>query len=352
MNNDIEQEQKEIDPANMSVKILIGLVSIYASVFLLKLIYTTLIEAEFIGLKNFNMVFLSILMQAFPFILIGVFISSILQFLIPNELLIKVFPQKKILGFLVAIFAGVFLPICDCAIVPVTVRLIKKGISIPVAITFMLSAPLVNPIVIASTFYAFSNQFSIVYLRIIFGIIIALSIGIVISFFIKKDQIYKENTKEDHECHCNHCHCETEKIKGSSIFDKIVLVFKNTGSEFIDVGKFLIIGAFFTSIFQLIIPKDLFNKFGGTSVVSLIVMMLAAFLFSVCSTSDAFVAKSFINHFSISSIMGFLVLGPMIDIKNVLMLLSSFKKSFVLKLVLTIFVVSFIELYILTKLFM
>ena len=99
---------------------------------------------------------------------------------------------------------------------------------------------------------------------------------------------------------------------------------------------------------QTLIPKDIFSSLHGQNALSLLVMMFAAFLFSVCSTSDAFIARTFINQFSTSNVMGFMVLGPMIDVKNMLMLLSSFKKRFVIKLVLLIFGIAFIALYFMT----
>ncbi len=295
------------------------------------------------GLQTLNTFFLSILMQAIPFILIGVIASSVLQVAVPSETLVKFFPQKKGIGFVTAIFAGVFFPVCDCAIVPVAARLIKKGVSLPVAVTFMLSAPLVNPVVIASTLYAFPNQPSIALYRIYLGVLIALIVGITFTFFAEKKSILTKNL-DNIICDCEYC--STTEKSSMGILEKIKLVFMHASSEFFQVGKFLIIGAFISSLFQTCIPKDVFNNLWGHEILSLLVMMLAAFIFSICSTSDAFIAKAFSSQFSTGSIMGFLVLGPMIDIKNMLMLSSSFRKGFVIKLIAIIFTVTFFVLYV------
>jgi uncharacterized membrane protein YraQ (UPF0718 family) len=288
------------------------------------------------------MIFLSILIQAIPFILIGILLSSILQVAIPSETIVRLFPQKKATGFITAIFAGVFFPVCDCAIVPVATRLIKKGVPLPVAITFMLSAPLVNPIVIASTLYAFPKQPTIALLRVSIGILIAVIVGATFLFFKEKKSIFKRSLDN---IHCS-CGCCSDRIQNKTgIIKKLELIFMHASTEFFQVGKFLIIGAFFSSLFQVCISKDIFNNLWGHKILSLLVMMLAAFVFSICSTSDAFIAKTFSLQFSTGAIMGFLVLGPMIDIKNMLMLLASFKKSFVIKLIATIFIVTFLILY-------
>ncbi|MBU3190174.1 permease [Clostridium bowmanii] len=299
-------------------------------------------------IEHFSSVFLSILIQAFPFILFGVFVSSVIQVFVTSEKIIRIFPKNRILQFIVAIFAGAFFPVCDCAIVPVAARLIKKGVPLPAAVTFMLAAPIVNPIVIASTLYAFPGQPSIAIYRFCIGILVALFVGIVFVFSPEKDIMLLSNVNEI-ACDCGLCGDNYDNKKGFG--RNIDAVFRHATTEFFTVGKFLIIGSFLSSLMQTIIPKDVFSNLGRGSIISLLIMMLFAFILSVCSTSDAFIARSFTNQFSMGSVMGFLVLGPMIDIKNLLMLLGSFQKRFVIKLVILIFVISFEILLVFTTLF-
>ena len=301
-------------------------------------------------LELLGRVFISILVQAVPFLLIGVIVSSVMQEIISTETLIRIFPKKSGLGFVVAVLTGVFFPVCDCAIVPVASRLIKKGVPLPCAITFMLAAPLVNPIVIASTYYAFPTQPSIMVFRVFFGVVVALSVGAIFSLFSQKNGVLKQSSDKhtSHSLSCTCCeHSEDTYNEGKSFLGAFGNVLKHTIEEFFEVGKYLIVGAFISAIFQVFISKDMLSTLSDNKVLALAVMMLAAFLFSVCSTSDAFVAKAFLGQFTMNSIMGFLVLGPMLDIKNLLMLSSSFKKAFVIRLVLAIVLTSFLILFLL-----
>lgn len=297
-------------------------------------------------LERFNTVFLSILIQAFPFILFGVFVSAIIQVFLSSEKIINIFPKNAALQFIVAIFAGLFFPVCDCAIVPVGARLVKKGVPLPAAITFMLAAPITNPIVIASTLYAFPNQPSIAIYRVGLGIAVALAVGIVF-IFAPEENVILLNNIDDVNCNCGFCSVDNNK----SILGNVDAIFRHAGAEFFQIGKFIIIGSFLSSIIQTIIPKELFVNLGGGTIIATLIMMLFAFILSVCSTSDAFIARSFVNQFPMGSIMGFLVLGPMLDIKNLLMLLGNFKKRFVIKLVIIILTLSFSILIVFATLF-
>ena len=298
------------------------------------------------GLEVFNTIFLSILIQAFPFILIGVFISSIIQVFVSQETIVKFFPRNRFLAFGAAVVSGFLFPVCDCAIVPVAGRLVKKGVPLPVAITFMLAAPIVNPIVIASTIYAFPGQPAIAFYRVYLGITIAVAAGLMLMFSPEKEPVLRNETYNS-ACRCGCCGGEYGDKKG--ITPRFDAVFTHAASEFFEVGRFLIVGAFLSAIVQTVLPKDVLASLGGGRATALLIMMASAFVLSICSTSDAFIARTFTSQFSIGPVMGFLVLGPMIDVKNLLMLLGSFRKGFVIKLVFIIFILSFIILYVLTS---
>lgn len=292
--------------------------------------------------QKFYTVFISILIQGLPFILVGSFVASVIQIYISKDAFIKIFSKNIFLSCTIAAFAGLFFPICDCGTIPVVKGLMKKKIPIGAGITFMLAAPIVNPIAILSTIYAFQGMKSVVTSRIAAGIIIAISVGLIMHFFTKKDEEILNDSTDLISCNCG-C-CNHENNHSESKFEKIKSVFIHTGEEFFNTGKFMIIGTFLSSIFQnvallnnnMYLPND--NKS------SLIFMILLSFLLSVCSTSDAFVAKGFLKQFSINSVMGFLVVGPMLDIKNTIMLLGNFKKKFVLKLIFFILIMSFVVL--------
>ena len=297
---------------------------------------------DFSKLQVINTIFISILMEAFPFLLIGVLVSSIIQIFTSRDMIIKYFPRNKVTSLFAAVFGGLLLPVCDCAIVPVTSRLVKKGVPIYAAVTFMLSAPIVNPIVIVSTLYAFPGQPLIAFARVYLGIIIAVATGLAFLLF-PEDEAKLVGNWDSLQCGCSYCDSSGQK---SGTIEKVVAVFKHAGEEFFDVGRFLVVGAFLTSIFQVSISRALLDKIGNSGVSSLLIMMVAAFILSVCSSSDAFIARSFSNQFSMGSVMGFMVLGPMLDIKNVLMLLGRFNKRFVAKFLTIICIIAFVVLYI------
>ncbi len=140
---------------------------------------------DLFSLRIFNTIFIIILMQAFSFMLIGIFVSSATHVFVSDEFILKVFPTKSELGFLTAMFACLFFSVCECAIVPVMTRLVNKGVALPIAITFMLSAPIINLIVIISTLYAFPGQSEIALFRVVFGLMVALIVGVVLFFWRK-----------------------------------------------------------------------------------------------------------------------------------------------------------------------
>lgn len=313
-------------------------------------------------IQIFNTIFISILMQAFPFMLIGIFVSAALEVFAPDQFVVRVFPSRFGLGFITAMFAGLLFPVCECAIVPVTTRLVKKGVALPIAVTFMLSAPIINPIVIVSTLYAFAGQPQVALLRVIFGLAIALLVGVILYLLNAGNDVLLTG-HDDCGCHCHdHCTCCAEPL-GSlpdeeaahtttrTISQKLRTMFLHAGEEFFSVGRYLILGALLTSLIQILVPRAWFAGLSEKSGLPLLMMMLIAFLFSACSTSDAFIAKSFTGRFSLGAIMGFLVFGPMMDIKNILMLLGNFKKKFVIALVLVIFISNFFMLYFFAFLF-
>lgn len=316
--------------------------------------------SDFFDVGSFNMIFTSILMQAFPFMLIGVLISSAMHVFIPDGWLVKVFPTKFGLGFLTALFAGALFPVCECAIVPVMTRLVKKGVAPGIAVTFMLSAPIINPIVVISTLYAFPGQPKVALLRVAFGLGIALLVGILISVSgLTKNVILRPEADVEEDVHCCEAHTEEEPHThhdgcecaccqhehAASAASKWRTLFNHAGEEFFDVGKYLVVGALLTSLARTLVPESSFTTLGTQKGLSLFVMMTAAFLFSACSTSDAFIGRGFSGSVPLGAIMGFLVFGPMMDVKNILMLFSGFKKKYVLGLAAVIFVLNFAVLY-------
>lgn len=244
-------------------------------------------------------------------------------------------PKNKVLGSIVGVCLGFFLPACDCAVIPISKRLLKKKVPINVAISFMLSSPIINPVVLLSTYYAFyKTNNEIFWYRLIFGVIISLIIGIVMGIIFSKKEVVS-NSIDECDCH-NHDH------KSRSFKDDIISIFKHTALDTFEVVKYLMFGALIASIVQVALPRNILTMFNSNKILSIITLMLFAYLISLCSTSDSFIGKSLLSSFSSSSIVAYLLLGPMIDIKNTIVLLGNYKKSFVFILISLIFLTIFI----------
>ena len=298
-------------------------------------------------IKNISIIFTSIFLESLPFLLLGAVISSIIETYVSNETMAKIIPKNKVLGSIVGIFLGFFLPACDCAVIPVSKRLLKKKVPVNVAVSFMLASPIINPVVLLSTYYAFYNKNpEIFWFRLLFGILIALIIGIIIGIiYNKKSVIRNELLEEDDEdsccCECGHEEHHKHKHKHTLKGD-FLSICKHTANDLFEVVKFLMFGALLASIIQVTLPRSVLLVFDNNQVLSIIALMIFAYLISLCSTSDSFIGKSLLSSFSKGSIMAYLLLGPMIDVKNTFVLLGNYKKSFVITLISLIFVVTFI----------
>lgn len=280
-------------------------------------------------------IFISMILEALPFIIIGSIISSMIQLFISEERVKKILPKSKFISIIFAALLGIFIPICECAIVPIARSLIKKGVPIAVAIVFMLSVPIVNPIVILSTFYAF-NDIRIVLIRVLGGIISAILIGILIDILTnKKEEVIKVKSQYENICDCG---CEV----GDYFYNKskIRLCLEHASKEFFNILRYYIFGSFLSSIFVVVLKEEVLTSYSTGVFMPIIIMMTLSFLLSLCSEADAFIAKSFLSYFGVPAISAFLIIGPMLDLKNAILISSYFKKSFAIKLfLLIIFVV-------------
>ena len=288
-------------------------------------------------LNKFSIVFSSIVIEALPFILIGAVLASFMQVYISNNIFNKIISKNKLLGSIQAGIIGVFLPVCECATVPITKGLLNKKVPLNVAITYMLAAPIVNPLVILSTYYAFDGNIKVVLLRVGVGFFIAVIAGLLMLCLSGENNIFIDNGEGELQ---GKCLCGCSEINDNS--SKPIRLLKHTSLEFYEIGKYFIVGATLASIFQTFVPRDIIFYFENSAVLSIIILMAFSFLISLCSEADAFVASTFMNRFSLGSITGFLIIGPMIDLKNTIMLFSIFKKSFVIKLLFVVFSLCFI----------
>lgn len=278
-------------------------------------------------LTNFKMIFFSIIIESLPFILIGVFVSAVLNNFFSEELLKKLLPKNKFLGIFIASILGIVFPLCECGMVPIARRLVQKGVPIYIAATFMFSTPIINPVVVAATSLAFNTNPKIVWIRLGIAFLVSVTIGIIVSVVFTETQLKSDSILHDSCCGLSH--------QSSSGFVTLFFVLNDTCNEFFEMGKFLIAGAVLSALAQTIIPHSLLASIGQAPFLSIITMMIFAFFISVCSSADAFIAASLGTNFTTGSLIAFMVFGPMIDLKNTFMLYHFFRRPFVLVLILT-----------------
>ncbi len=311
------------------------------------------------AMRGFTLILWSILLEALPFVLLGTVISSLIQVFVTEDMILKILPKSNFLRMMVASLFGLVFPVCECAIIPITRGLLKKGLPTGPAIAFMIATPIVNPIVLLSTFNAFPSMPQMVIYRAAGGFIGAILIGLIVSRFETKsvlkeglpascgcghDHGHVEAQHEHDGCDCGHDHSHTDSGCDHTSHEKpgvLKAVLSHTSAELQSVGMYLIFGAIIAASMQMLIPTDVLTGIGNGRFLSIAVMMLLAFVLSLCSEADAFIASTFLLRFSGASVLAFLLTGPMIDIKNTLMMLGSFKKKFSVILILTILLVCF-----------
>lgn len=308
-------------------------------------------------------VFLGTYLQALPFLLLGILLSSAIQVFVPADLLQRIFPKKLFGGMLFGVLGGFILPICDCASIPVFRSLVRKGVPLPAAVTFMIAAPIINPVVMLSTYYAFGANLHIMLTRMGFGILCSVLIGLCFAWGRKSvllagaaapacaccvphahsdtcscDHDHADGHEHDHDHHHTHGHYPLK--------DKLKELVVHFHHEFFEVARFLLIGIGVSTVLQLVMGNSLNSMQYDSLLVSMLVMMALAFLLSLCSSSDAVVGKNMGTSLPLGAVMSFMVFGPMIDIKNMILMASSFTKRFMVKLLITTFVISFVTVYV------
>ncbi|MDF5719798.1 MAG: permease [Rhizonema sp. PD37] len=324
-------------------------------------------------LNNGFTIFLSLLVEAMPFLLLGVLFSSLLLFFVDERKLIEKMPKNPFLGALFGSLIGFLFPVCQCGNVPVARRMLMQGVPIPVAIGFLLAAPTINPIVIWATWTAFREQPEIVVFRVVFSLAIAMIIGFVFSCQKDSNQLLqpalarhlkfnppaKAEPKRRQEGNLVKQGAAVPTLLQSGTYllgghagqslrmdanttvapssnkpraDKLQLVVDNIVQELRELGGVLVIGSAIAASIQVLIPRDIILSLGSGPISSIIAMLILATVVSICSTVDSFFALSFASTFTSGSLLAFLVFGPIVDINSISLMLSVFKPKTVIYL--------------------
>jgi uncharacterized protein len=276
--------------------------------------------------QTFVTIFLGIFIEAVPFLLAGSIVSGFIDVFVDRSWIERVVPRQPVLAALAGASMGLVFPVCECGVVPVTRRLYGKGLPVAVGVAFLLAAPVINPIVIASTWTAFGWG-PVLWGRIGFTVLIAFTVGLIFQLAQPREILLPNLFQQRSSCSHDHPASGTR----SQRFGK---AFNTAGDDFLDMSRYLIIGSMLAAAMQTLVPQSALMTIGQNSVISVFALMILAFILSVCSTVDAFLALAFSSTFTTGAIIGFLTFGPMVDVKSSLLFMTVFKRRTVTYLIL------------------
>lgn len=304
------------------------------------------VQLDLDRLQTFKIIFLSIVLEALPFLLIGVLVSALLQAFVSDGLIARLTPRHPIAGALFGSLLGLLLPLCECGMIPIVRRLMRKGLPAYIGITYIVAGPILNPVVIGATFAAFRSNEGLAYSRFALALLVSIGLSLLLYAFLRTNPL-KTSPQQVHSHHHHdhgHDHAPYHRASSSAPATRLGGLLRKLGhtpghasEEFFDMGKYLLLGAFITALLQTFVSRQSFAVVADHELGSHLFMMGFAFALSLCSTSDAFVAASFNTMFPPGALLAFLVFGPMVDLKSTLMMLGVFRRSFVFKFVAVVF---------------
>jgi len=281
--------------------------------------------------------FTAIVLTAFPLMLLGVLVYALLQLYLPSAWLYKALPRRRFWAAPVGALLGLLVPVCDCGVVPAARGLLRRGLGLSGTVAFVLGAPVINPLVFVLTAIGFGFNYTIALYRLGLTFIVAVLVGWLAGIAFEdagapSGEIWlARGAASAHEHH--HKLPAANTHHGRLIWTHIVAVTEIAGEEFVDLGRFLIIGALVAAAIQTFVPQGPLFSLGQSIMASTLALMLLAAVLSICSFSDAPVAASFLGTFAPGAIFAFLLFGQMFDLKNAFMLFATFQRRLVVFMV-------------------
>jgi uncharacterized protein len=259
-------------------------------------------------LQTWTTVFVSVMVQATPFLVFGVALSAVIAVYVPRSFWARALPRHPALAVPVASCAGVVLPGCECGSVPIAGSLMRRGVTPAAALAFLLAAPAINPIVLTATAVAFPNNPEMVVGRGVASLIVAMIMGWMWLRLGRADWIRLPARPDD------------GAAKGRAFWSAV-------RHDVVHAGGFLVLGAMAAATINVVVPERWLLTLADNPVLSVLALALLAVLLSICSEADAFVAAS-LSQFSLTSRLVFLVVGPMVDLKLISMQAGVFGRRF------------------------
>lgn len=273
------------------------------------------------AVATWSTIFVAIVIQSTPFLVGGVLLAGVISTLLSDRAIRRLVPARASLGVPVAGLAGVALPGCECASVPVASSLMQRGVAPAVALTFLLAAPAVNPVVLVSTAVAFPDRPDIVLARFLASLVTAVTVGWLWLRFAGRVPLLHRGQGHDH-------------ASGG-----LLAFVASVRHDFIHAAGFLVLGAMIAAAINTFVPRELIDGVAGNAVVAVLTLAVFAFVVALCSEADAFIAAS-LNAFSDTAKLVFMVVGPAMDVKLASMEAGQFGSAFAARFVPLVMVVA------------
>jgi uncharacterized membrane protein YraQ (UPF0718 family) len=272
--------------------------------------------------------FVSLTVQALPFLVLGVLVSGAIAAFVPAGSLARVVPRRSAVAVPVAGLAGMLIPGCECCSVPVAGRLVARGAPVPAALAFMLAAPALNPVVMVATAVAFPGQPAVVVARFVASFVAAVVVGLGWARFGRPAWTARPAAEHASGDDALRCDVPEPHLAPMPAADRRLAIFSATARhDFGHAGGFLVLGAATAAALQVAVPRSLLDGLGGSGVGAVITLGLLAVVLAVCSEADAFVAASLVQ-FSATARLAFMVVGPAVDVKLIALQAGTFGRSF------------------------
>ncbi|WP_374198972.1 permease [Streptomyces sp. GESEQ-35] len=263
-------------------------------------------------MQSWMTVFVAVVVQALPFLVLGVLLSAAIAVFVPPSFFARALPKRPALAVPVAGAAGAVLPGCECASVPVAGALVRRGVTPAAALAFLLSAPAINPIVLTATAVAFPGNPEMVLARLVASLLVACAMGWLWLRLGRADWL-RPPARSSYD----------GQGRGAAFWGSV-------RHDVMHAGGFLVLGAMAAATLKSVVPETWLRTAADNPVVSVLALAVLAVLLSICSEADAFVAAS-LTQFSLTARLTFLVVGPMIDLKLFAMQAGTFGRSFALR---------------------
>lgn len=263
-------------------------------------------------MQSWTTVFVAVVVQALPFLVLGVLLSAAIAVFVPPSFFARALPRHPGLAVPAAGMAGMVLPGCECASVPVAGALVSRGVTPAAALAFLLSAPAINPIVLTATAVAFPRNPEMVLARFGASLLVACAMGWLWQRLGRTRWL------------------RTPARPSFDGLGKGAAFWGSVRHDVMHAGGFLVVGAMAAATLKAVVPASWLHTAAGNPVVSVVALAILAVLLSICSEADAFVAAS-LSQFSLTARLAFLVVGPVIDLKLFAMQAATFGRGFALR---------------------